>query len=50
MTHDDRPAVYLHEYTAGGITVRGLVGGLVPGGGEGAVALGVRDDRQDGQR
>ncbi|MDI6912418.1 DUF1015 family protein [Nocardioides sp.] len=28
LTHDDRPAVYLHEYTAGGITVRGLVGGL----------------------
>ncbi len=28
VTHDDRPAVYLHEYTAGGITVRGVVGGL----------------------
>jgi uncharacterized protein (DUF1015 family) len=28
VTHDDEPAVYLHEYTAGGITVRGLVGGL----------------------
>jgi uncharacterized protein (DUF1015 family) len=26
--HDDAPAVYLHEYTAGGITVRGLVGAL----------------------
>lgn len=25
---DDAPAVYLHEYTAGGITVRGLVGAL----------------------
>ncbi len=28
VTHDDAPAVYLHEYTAGGITVRGLVGAL----------------------
>ncbi len=28
LTHDAQPAVYLHEYTAGGITVRGLVGGL----------------------
>ncbi|MBI2242996.1 MAG: DUF1015 family protein [Nocardioides sp.] len=28
VTHDQQPAVYLHEYTAGGITVRGLVGGL----------------------
>jgi uncharacterized protein (DUF1015 family) len=26
--HDDAPAVYLHEYTAGGITIRGLVGAL----------------------
>jgi uncharacterized protein (DUF1015 family) len=25
---DDQPAVYLHEYTAGGMTVRGLVGAL----------------------
>lgn len=25
---DDAPAVYLHEYTAGGITIRGLVGAL----------------------
>lgn len=28
VSHDPDPAVYLHEYTAGGITVRGLVGGL----------------------
>jgi uncharacterized protein (DUF1015 family) len=28
VTHDDAPAVYLHEYNAGGITVRGLVGAL----------------------
>ena len=28
MSHDERPALYLHEYTAGGITVRGLVGAL----------------------
>ncbi|MGZ4447575.1 MAG: DUF1015 family protein [Nocardioides sp.] len=28
VRHDVAPAVYLHEYTAGGITVRGLVGGL----------------------
>jgi uncharacterized protein (DUF1015 family) len=28
VTHDDAPAVYLHEYTAGGVTVRGLVGAL----------------------
>ncbi|MDN4175782.1 DUF1015 family protein [Nocardioides sp. SOB77] len=28
LTRDVRPAVYLHEYTAGGITVRGLVGAL----------------------
>jgi len=28
VTHDHRSAVYLHEYTAGGITVRGLVGAL----------------------
>jgi len=26
--HDPEPAVYLHEYTAGGLTVRGLVGAL----------------------
>ena len=26
--HDPRPAVYLHEYSSGGITVRGLVGAL----------------------
>jgi hypothetical protein len=26
---DSAPAVYLHEYTAGGLTVRGLVGALV---------------------
>ena len=26
--HDESPAVYLHEYTAGGITIRGLVGTL----------------------
>lgn len=28
LTRDDSPAVYLHEYTAGGIPVRGLVGAL----------------------
>lgn len=28
LAHDDRPAVYLHEYTSGGLTVRGLVGAL----------------------
>jgi uncharacterized protein (DUF1015 family) len=28
LTHDDTPAVYLHEYTTGGMTVRGLVGAL----------------------
>jgi uncharacterized protein (DUF1015 family) len=28
VSHDEDPAVYLHEYTAGGITVRGLVGAL----------------------
>lgn len=28
LSRDDTPAVYLHEYTAGGITVRGLVGVL----------------------
>ena len=28
VTHDPEPAVYLHEYTAGGLTVRGLVGAL----------------------
>ncbi|WP_193605623.1 DUF1015 family protein [Nocardioides dongkuii] len=26
LSHDPTPALYLHEYTAGGITVRGLVG------------------------
>lgn len=26
MHHDREPALYLHEYTAGGITIRGLVG------------------------
>jgi uncharacterized protein (DUF1015 family) len=28
LHHDDAPAVYLHEYTAGGITIRGLVGAI----------------------
>lgn len=28
VTHDDVPALYLHEYTASGLTVRGLVGAL----------------------
>ena len=28
VRHDPEPAVYLHEYTSGGITVRGLVGAL----------------------
>jgi uncharacterized protein (DUF1015 family) len=28
VIHDDTPALYLHEYTAGGIVVRGLVGAL----------------------
>lgn len=28
MQHDREPALYLHEYTAGGMTVRGLVGAL----------------------
>lgn len=28
MSEDGEPAVYLHEYTAGGLTVRGLVGAL----------------------
>ena len=28
VIHDAEPAVYLHEYTSGGITVRGLVGAL----------------------
>lgn len=28
LLHDKLPALYLHEYTAGGITVRGLVGAL----------------------
>lgn len=26
ITHDEEPALYVHEYTAGGITIRGLVG------------------------
>lgn len=26
ITHDDLPALYVHEYTAAGLTVRGLVG------------------------
>ncbi len=26
MHHDAQPALYLHEYTAGGMTIRGLVG------------------------
>lgn len=28
VAHDDAPALYLHEYTSGGMTVRGLVGAL----------------------
>ena len=28
VTTDETPAIYLHEYTAGGLTVRGLVGAL----------------------
>ncbi|MGB0099100.1 MAG: DUF1015 family protein [Nocardioides sp.] len=28
LSHDDRPAIYLHEYTTGGVVVRGLVGAL----------------------
>lgn len=28
LTHDATPAVYVHEYTSAGITVRGLVGAL----------------------
>ncbi len=28
LRRDDEPAVYLHEYTEGGLTVRGLVGAL----------------------
>ncbi len=28
LTRDAEPAVYVHEYTAGGLTVRGLVGAL----------------------
>jgi uncharacterized protein (DUF1015 family) len=28
VTTDDTPALYLHEYTAGGLTVRGIVGAL----------------------
>ncbi|GAA3837015.1 DUF1015 family protein [Nocardioides panacisoli] len=28
LTRDDAPALYLHEYTAGGMSIRGLVGAL----------------------
>src|SRR4051812_40183592 len=28
LRRDEEPALYLHEYTAGGLTVRGLVGAL----------------------
>lgn len=28
VLREDTPALYLHEYTAGGLTIRGLVGGL----------------------
>ena len=28
LRHDDSPALYLHEYTADGLTIRGLVGAL----------------------
>ncbi|MGY2703248.1 DUF1015 family protein [Nocardioides sp. HB32] len=28
LSRDDHPAVYLHEFTTGGVTVRGLVGAL----------------------
>ena len=28
VSRDDQPALYLHEYTSGGMTVRGLVGAL----------------------
>ena len=28
VTHDERPALYQHEYTASGVTIRGLVGAL----------------------
>ncbi len=28
VQHDAEPAIYLHEYTSGGLTVRGLVGAL----------------------
>ena len=28
VTHDDQPALYLHEYTTSGVTIRGLVGAL----------------------
>lgn len=28
IIHDPQPALYLHEYTSGGLTVRGLVGAL----------------------
>ena len=28
LAHDDEPALYLHEYTVNGITVRGLIGAL----------------------
>ena len=38
VRHDDEPAVYLHEYTSGGVTIRGLVG---------ALALSTRASRRD---
>src|SRR3954469_1744845 len=28
LLRDSEPAVYVHEYTAGGLTIRGLVGAL----------------------
>ncbi len=28
LTHDGAPSLYLHEYTSGGVTIRGLVGAL----------------------
>jgi uncharacterized protein (DUF1015 family) len=28
LSHDDEPAIYLHEFTTGGVSVRGLVGAL----------------------
>ena len=38
--HDAEPAIYLHEYTSGGMTVRGLVGSL-----DLSSRAGGRDDR-----